>query len=96
MGGVAEGVPSHGTGAMLPDFNLEDLPTSKAPLMHQPQMCVVHYSVKSDMNVCVCDGPSPLPLLFLLLPFTPHSSPPSPLLLTCPLLAGRPLYASYI
>ena len=38
MGGVAEGVPSHGTGAMLPDFNLEDLPTSKAPLMHQPQI----------------------------------------------------------
>lgn len=41
MGGVAEGVPSHGTGAVLSDFNLEDLPTSKAPLMHQPQMYVV-------------------------------------------------------
>jgi len=75
MGGVAEGVPSHGTGAMLPDFNLEDLPTSKAPLMHQPQMCVVHYSVKCDMCVCVCDGPSPLPLLLLLLPISSSFAP---------------------
>lgn len=44
MGDVREGVSPHGTGAVLPDFNLEDLPTSKAPLMHPPQMCVVQCS----------------------------------------------------
>lgn len=42
MGGdVGEGATSHSSGAMLSDFNFEELAPNKAPLIHQPQMCVV-------------------------------------------------------
>lgn len=77
MGDVREGVSPHGTGAVLPDFNLEDLPTSKAPLMHPPPMCVVQ-CYKGLWPVC--NIPLPLSLLSASLPSTllPPSSPSLP------------------
>ena len=72
----SEGPPLHSAGAVLPDFNLEDLPASKPPLIHQPQMCVVQCSRQNGGHCC----DFLLPLLLSLLsppPFSPSSHSPS-------------------
>ena len=78
----SEGPPLHSAGAVLPDFNLEDLPASKPPLIHQPQMCVVQCSRQNGGHCCdfllPLLPPSPLPLL-------------SPPLLTPPPISPLPL-----